>query len=120
MHFEQFKIWLSAAILIFIGVMMGLDFGWGYIEPYITSYLRLYSDSITTSLVHILYTIMLVSQIIGAQLFRPISVTFGYREGIAICMIIFATGLVICGLTTSIWIMFIGMVFLGIALALFS
>lgn len=100
--------------------MMGLDFGWGYIEPYITSYLRLYDESVTTSFVHILYTIMLLSQIIGAQLFRPISVNFGYREGISICMIIFSTGLFLCSITTSIYVMFVAMVLLGIALALVS
>lgn len=120
MNKDKLHVYLSATILIFMGLCMGLDFGWGYIEPYVSSYLRQYNESITTSLVHLLYTIMLLSQIIGAQLFRPISIFFGYREGLAISMITFATGLFLMSISTSFIWMAIAQLFIGIALALLS
>lgn len=78
---------ISACVLIIVSFIMALDSGWGFVELYIASYLHRYNQSITTSSVHILYSILQISQLLGAQIFRPICIKLGYREGISICFL---------------------------------
>jgi hypothetical protein len=48
--------WKNSVLIIFFAMVNGMHDGWGYIAPYIASYLRLHDESITTSQTHILYT----------------------------------------------------------------
>lgn len=109
---------ISACVLIIVSFIMALDSGWGFVELYIASYLHRYNQSITTSSVHILYSILQISQLLGAQIFRPICIKLGYREGISICFLFQSSGLFMCYFTTSIYGFIIPVIFFGTATGL--
>ena len=78
----MFHTYLTVFIMIFVALTTSFDAAWGFLEPYFASYLKTYNDSLTTSQIHLLYSITQSSQILGSLLFRPISIYFGYREGL--------------------------------------
>jgi MFS family permease len=96
----------------------GIGDGWGYIEVYIASYLYSFNDSITTGKVHILFLIMELSLVIGAWIFEPMSSRLGYRETLSLMLVLMATGMIICSISTTIWGFIIPAVLFGIATGL--
>jgi MFS family permease len=94
---------LNVSVISITSMLVALDCGWGYLETYVASYLHSYSDNITTSKVHILYSIIMGSGIIGAQIFHPVCSRLGYREAMSLSLLLGATGTIICVNTTSIW-----------------
>ena len=104
-------------ILIIISIMISFDNSWGFLEAYVASYLRLFNQNITITFVHVLYTISMAIQVLGAFLFRPICLKYGYREGLAICFFLVTIGLIIQYLSTSIYPLFITMALFGIAVS---
>lgn len=62
----------NSVLLIIFAMVNGMHDGWGFIEPYIASYLRIHDESITTSQTHILYTLILCSSILSSFIFRPV------------------------------------------------
>lgn len=103
----------NGGLLILFAMINGMHDGWGYIEPYIASYLRLANPNITTSMVHILYTIILSTSVISSFIFRKIILTIGYKEGIIVTFVSLGLGLLICYFSTSIILMALGFVFIG-------
>ena len=56
---------LALAVLLIGGMVGSMENGWGFFEPYIISYMRLYDSTITTSKVRFFYTISLVAEFLG-------------------------------------------------------
>ena len=111
---------MAIPVMVIISLIIGIDVGWGYIQVYMASYLHSYSPSITTSKVHMLYSVMDLGQIIGAQIFEPVTSKLGYRESLSLALLLTATGAFICSIATTIWGFIIPVVLMGIAIALRS
>jgi hypothetical protein len=96
---------LIMAILVIAtaSIITTVDVGWGYIEVYIASYLYSFSDSITTSKVHMLHTMIDIGQIIGAQIFHLVTSSLGYREALSLALALNAIAWLICYMSTTIW-----------------
>lgn len=109
---------VNIPVIAVAAMVVALDGGWGYLETYVASYLHSYSDSITTSKVHILYSIMMGSGIIGAQIFHPVCSRLGYREAMSLSLLLAATGSFICMNSTTIWGFVIPSMLFGIGVAL--
>jgi fucose permease len=84
-------------------MISSIQLGWGYIKPYIASYLHSFSDSITTGKVHMLFSFMEIGHIIGAQMFHKVTSMLGYRETITLALALNATGWLICSVSTTIY-----------------
>jgi MFS family permease len=109
---------VAILVMIIVSIMTTIDVGWGYLEVYIASYLYSFSDSITTSKVHMLYSIMDIGQIIGAQIFELVTSRLGYREALSLALLLMATGTFICSISTTIWGFVIPALLFGISEAL--
>ena len=109
---------INIIITIIITTTCYLQDSWGYIEPYLASYLYYHNEENTTANTHILYYILMSQGIVAGQIFIPISEIFGYRGGIALSCFIFAFGMFICYLVTSLYMMCIGFIFIGIGMNL--
>jgi MFS family permease len=93
---------VAIPVMVIISLIIGIDVGWGYIQVYIASYLHSHSPSITTSKVHMLFSVMDLGQIIGAQIFQPVTSKLGYRESLSLALAFTATGAFICSIATTI------------------
>jgi MFS family permease len=101
-------------------MLTSLQPGWGYLEPYIASYLHSFSESITTGKVHLLFSVMEIGQIIGAQMFHLLTSKLGNRETLTLALAMNATAWFICSVSTTIYGFIIPAVLWGIAMALRS
>jgi MFS family permease len=93
---------LIIPVMVIANLIIAIDTGWGYIEVYIASYLYSFSDSITTSKIHMLYSIIELGQIIGSQIFHLVTYRLGYREALSLALALNAIAWLICSLSTSI------------------
>jgi predicted MFS family arabinose efflux permease len=112
------NIYMVILVIIMATQIIPIDVGWGYLEVYIASYLYSFSDSITTSKVHMLLSVIEIGQMLGAQIFHLVISRLGYREGISLALVLMATGMLICSISITIWGFIIPAVLFGIADAL--
>jgi MFS family permease len=90
-------------VMVIASLICSIDYGWGYLEVYITSYLYSFSDSITTGKVHLLLSIMEIGGIIGAQMFHLVTSRLGQRETLTLALALTAIAWLICCMSTTIW-----------------
>jgi hypothetical protein len=109
---------MAILVIAIASIMTTVDVSWGYIEVYIASYLYSFSDSITTSKVHMIYTMIDIGQIIGAQIFHLVTSRLGYREALSLALALNAIAWLICYMSTTIWGFIFPALLWGIAIAL--
>ena len=105
-------------LLIIFQMINGMHDGWGYIQPYISSYLHIYDPHMTTSKVHILYAIILLSSIISAFLFQPLTKIFSHKGSISFSFIMMSSGLTVCYFSKTLTGMIIGFSLIGLGITL--
>jgi MFS family permease len=104
--------------LVITTLISCIQLGWGYVEPYIASYLHSFSEGITTGKVHMLFSVMEIGQIIGAQMFHLVTSRLGYRETLTLALALNATAWLICSISTTIYGFIIPALLWGMAMAL--
>ncbi len=80
------KLYVIILVMVIASMIIDIDIPWGYIEVYIASFLNSFSDSITTGKVHMLFSIIKIGQIIGAQIFDLVTSRLGYRETLTLAL----------------------------------
>jgi MFS family permease len=104
-------------VMVITSMICSHDIGWGYLEPYIASYLHSFSETITTGKVHMLFFVMEIGQIIAAQMYHLVTSMLGYRETLTFALALTAIAWLICSVSTTIWGFIIAALFLGFSLA---
>jgi MFS family permease len=112
------KLLLIISVLAIAYIITSFDVGWGYLEVYIASYLYSFSKGLTTSKVHMLYSIIAIGQIIGAQTSHLLISRLGFRETITLAVSLSAIAWLICSISTTIWGFIVPALLWGISSAL--
>lgn len=97
------KIICQIFICLIVGAVGCMCNGWGFFEPYLTSYLRIYDENVTTSILHYGFFMGYIGQLFGAFIFAWVVKIMGYRELLALIMLFCALTMIIgyeCDLTT--------------------
>jgi hypothetical protein len=112
------NLYVVILVLLITTLMSALQGGWGYIEPYIASYLHSFSDSITTGKVHMLFAVMEIGQILSAQMFHLVTSRLGYRETLTLALALNSIAWFICSISTTIYGFIIPALLWGMSTAL--
>ena len=86
---------IQTLISLLLGMVGCLAYGWGFFEPYLTSYMHLSNSSVTTSTLHCYLFLGYLGELIGAFTFNSIVKLLGYKEIICLSMLL-------CGITMTI------------------
>ena len=79
------SLYINIITIIAIGMILNYLLAWGYMNVYITSYLKNTSlPDITTNQINFLFTISLVSQVPGFYMTGPIAKRIGYKKTIIV------------------------------------
>jgi len=103
---EKARFYTNFCIMFLIAMTIGYAKSWGFIEIYLTSYLRLTDPEITTSYTHSLLTIMLTSEFIGMAIFPWLKLRLSLKPIVFVAFVFFSSGFWIYTFTTN-WIMLI-------------
>jgi MFS family permease len=112
------KLLLIISVMVIASTITCFDVGWGFLEVYIASYLYSFSKGITTSKVHMLFSIIAIGQTIGAQTFHLLTSRLGNRETLTLAVSLSAIAWLICSISTIIWGFIVPALLWGISAAL--
>ena len=77
----------NAILIILFAMINGVHDGWGYIEPYIASFLHETDPTIKTSQIQWLYLAILGCSILSGFLLTPIKNLIGFKGGVCLSFV---------------------------------
>lgn len=104
--------------VIIFSMVNGVHDGWGYIEPYIASYLRQFDSEIGVGKVQWLYFVILLSSVVSGFTLIPIKDRIGYKGGIWLSFMLLGAGFIVCGFSKKFEQMVVGFFFIGLGITI--
>lgn len=110
---------INILFTIIAGMMINYFIAWGYLNIYITSYVRLTDPNITSNHINTLFSVFLFSQAPCLYIAKLIIDKVGYSKAIAISVFILSLACLVSSFANGYWLFFVGSIFFGFSYSMY-